>query len=311
MSATRRGFTLIELLVVIAIIAILAAILFPVFARAKAKALETQCLSNVKQIATAVLTYCSDWDQQNPQYWIDLDPLPESYPQDHTSGNEIDAWMMLEPYLKSWEIVQCPTAANTVDMSPIGLSSVSYAFNGLQISRNDAFPADGYFGYLWCNLHDRTHKYWWVECYADGHYASGTAWSLDSFNEYGLTASQSYMMWDAKIDVEDGCTPWADGLASIGVCYISRVYYCENAGACCSCVPYQCWSGDPDGGDGCMHLVPDARHGGGNDRLNVAYFDGHAKSRSTTEAEVEGHYCEWDFDPARPDGLCHDPIPGL
>ncbi|NLO06246.1 MAG: prepilin-type N-terminal cleavage/methylation domain-containing protein, partial [candidate division WS1 bacterium] len=59
----RRGFTLIELLVVIAIIAILAAILFPVFARAREKARQTQCLSNVKQTMLAVNMYAQDYDE--------------------------------------------------------------------------------------------------------------------------------------------------------------------------------------------------------------------------------------------------------
>ncbi len=59
----RKGFTLIELLVVIAIIAILAAILFPVFARAKAKAQQTSCLSNIKQLTLGLLMYASDWHQ--------------------------------------------------------------------------------------------------------------------------------------------------------------------------------------------------------------------------------------------------------
>ncbi|MCW5934328.1 MAG: DUF1559 domain-containing protein [Fimbriimonadia bacterium] len=63
----RRGFTLIELLVVIAIIAILAAILFPVFAQAREKARQTQCLSNQKQIAPAVMMYLNDYDEFFPQ----------------------------------------------------------------------------------------------------------------------------------------------------------------------------------------------------------------------------------------------------
>src|SRR3712207_1306350 len=57
-----RGFTLIELLVVVAIIAILAAILFPVFAKAREKARQTSCISNLKQIGPAVLMYSQDWD---------------------------------------------------------------------------------------------------------------------------------------------------------------------------------------------------------------------------------------------------------
>ena len=63
----RKGFTLIELLVVIAIIAILAAILFPVFARAREKARQTQCLSNVKQTMLAVNMYAQDYDETLPR----------------------------------------------------------------------------------------------------------------------------------------------------------------------------------------------------------------------------------------------------
>jgi prepilin-type N-terminal cleavage/methylation domain-containing protein/prepilin-type processing-associated H-X9-DG protein len=67
----RRGFTLIELLVVIAIIAILAAILFPVFAKAREKARQTSCLSNMKQMALAWLQYCQDYDEMSPtSYWM-------------------------------------------------------------------------------------------------------------------------------------------------------------------------------------------------------------------------------------------------
>jgi prepilin-type N-terminal cleavage/methylation domain-containing protein len=64
--STRRGFTLIELLVVIAIIAILAAILFPVFARARESARKTSCLSNLKQLGLASHMYAQDWDELFP-----------------------------------------------------------------------------------------------------------------------------------------------------------------------------------------------------------------------------------------------------
>ena len=62
----KKGFTLIELLVVIAIIAILAAILFPVFAKAREKARQTACLSNLKQLGTAMMMYTIDFDDQLP-----------------------------------------------------------------------------------------------------------------------------------------------------------------------------------------------------------------------------------------------------
>ncbi len=65
----KHGFTLIELLVVIAIIAILAAILFPVFARAREKARQTSCLSNMKQLSLGVLMYCQDYDERYPSLY--------------------------------------------------------------------------------------------------------------------------------------------------------------------------------------------------------------------------------------------------
>src|SRR5918997_594162 len=68
------GFTLIELLVVIAIIAILAAILFPVFAQAREKARQTSCLSNLKQIGTASMMYVQDYDEAMFPAWYDAGP---------------------------------------------------------------------------------------------------------------------------------------------------------------------------------------------------------------------------------------------
>ncbi|MFA4044255.1 MAG: hypothetical protein HZRFUVUK_001041, partial [Candidatus Fervidibacterota bacterium] len=65
----HRGFTLIELLVVIAIIAILAAILFPVFARAREKARQASCQSNLKQIGLAIFQYAQDYDERLPLAW--------------------------------------------------------------------------------------------------------------------------------------------------------------------------------------------------------------------------------------------------
>lgn len=89
----RRGFTLIELLVVIAIIAVLAAILFPVFSQARAKARQAMCISNMRQIGLAVLQYHQDWDQRLPTYTIEA-----AY---EFAGK-------LDPYTKNHAIFKCP-----------------------------------------------------------------------------------------------------------------------------------------------------------------------------------------------------------
>ena len=96
---TRRGFTLIELLVVIAIIAILAAILFPVFAKAREKARQTSCLSNLKQIALATISYGQDYDGTLPFYG------PTAITFCFTPQSEI------MPYMKSTQLWSCPSSA--------------------------------------------------------------------------------------------------------------------------------------------------------------------------------------------------------
>ncbi len=103
----RTGFTLIELLVVIAIIAILAAILFPVFARAREKARQTSCLSNQKQIALAFLMYSQDWDERFPAVYNDgLIPY----------GGSRYIWAQcLVPYIKNQDIFACPGGPNDVN----------------------------------------------------------------------------------------------------------------------------------------------------------------------------------------------------
>ncbi len=86
----RTGFTLIELLVVIAIIAILAAVLFPVFARARAKAQQASCLSNVKQILLATLMYTDDYDGRYPLVYTE-----------EPDGNWLYWPYVVEPYIKA------------------------------------------------------------------------------------------------------------------------------------------------------------------------------------------------------------------
>ena len=127
----RRGFTLIELLVVIAIIAILAAILFPVFAKAREKARQASCTSNLKQLALGVLSYAQDYDEMFPM---------------HTVGSlswysTASAEGLVGPYVKNSQIFICPSkkniyginrrlvginTTNSTDYTPCSLGEIEY-----------------------------------------------------------------------------------------------------------------------------------------------------------------------------------------
>jgi len=106
MTGTKHAFTLIELLVVIAIIAILAAILFPVFAQAREAARSTSCLSNTKQIALGNLMYAQDYDETIVANWMH-DRFLNPPPQDVEVAS---SWFnLLNPYIKNLQIHQCPS----------------------------------------------------------------------------------------------------------------------------------------------------------------------------------------------------------
>src|SRR5258708_35894742 len=109
MLRSKSAFTLIELLVVIAIIAILAAILFPVFAQAREKARQTSCLSNTKQTTLAYMMYIQDYDEgvvlNNPD--VMWSPVPVD-----ASGT----WFgRIQPYVKNWGVFGCPSDTRTVN----------------------------------------------------------------------------------------------------------------------------------------------------------------------------------------------------
>lgn len=140
----RKAFTLIELLVVIAIIAILAAILFPVFAQAKAAAKKTQCLSNLKQLGTGFMLYMGDYDDTLPNAevgapaggiggWMyystfGINSTPPVF--DPTKGS-------LYPYVKSGGIYQCPADSNA------NTTKNSYAINSCDVNHSALSTPDG------------------------------------------------------------------------------------------------------------------------------------------------------------------------
>ena len=124
----RRGFTLIELLVVIAIIAILAAILFPVFARARESARTSSCLSNVRQLGLASHMYAQDYDELFPcDYYACNSPSP--------SHARLIGQIL--PYMKNTQILYCPSA-DKMGVGDIVSSSANFSANNL-----------GYYYYSW------------------------------------------------------------------------------------------------------------------------------------------------------------------
>jgi prepilin-type N-terminal cleavage/methylation domain-containing protein/prepilin-type processing-associated H-X9-DG protein len=120
MRRTHQGFTLIELLVVVAVIAVLAALLFPVFGRARDQAYKTQCLSNLHQLGIALLDYVQDYDDTLPSY-----SSPEFKQNVHWSWKD-----SIFPYLKNKNVFLCPS--NPVGWDPsssywgVNLSSEFY-----------------------------------------------------------------------------------------------------------------------------------------------------------------------------------------
>jgi len=143
----KRGFTLIELLVVIAIIAILAAILFPVFAQAREAARKTTCLSNVKQLSLSHLMYAQDYDETLATSWT------EGFPGEFS-------WFV-QPYMKSLNILLCPNrttstaafaaAGCSTNLAPGGIDNPTsapviwgYGFNtGFQWNNNSGATVQG------------------------------------------------------------------------------------------------------------------------------------------------------------------------
>jgi prepilin-type N-terminal cleavage/methylation domain-containing protein/prepilin-type processing-associated H-X9-DG protein len=140
---SKAGFTLIELLVVIAIIAILAAILFPVFAQARAKARQISCLSNMNQIGKATMMYSQDYDEMlfpyrtrdiNP-FAADLTPLGHTRAVSRTFYNQL-----LNAYVKNWDVWKCSSKPNAC--SDTELQFCSYGGQNSYSANNYCFPAD-------------------------------------------------------------------------------------------------------------------------------------------------------------------------
>jgi prepilin-type N-terminal cleavage/methylation domain-containing protein/prepilin-type processing-associated H-X9-DG protein len=192
----RRGFTLIELLVVIAIIAILAAILFPVFAKAREKARQTSCLSNVRQIAIGAQSYAQDYDECTCPMSI-VDPA---------NGLSIEYWSLIQPYTKNLQIFTCPSHSmlrQPAWFSPNNAAPflmTSYAMNGI-------YANAGKDGWQHCD---------WADGDANHHGPGFTGMSMASI----ARPAQNILTWEA-------CH--TDGHAD------SHYYGWNAVAGCCAC----------------------------------------------------------------------------
>lgn len=221
----RRGFTLIELLVVIAIIAILAAILFPVFAKARAKARQTSCLSNVRQLTTAHLSYAQDYDGCFVPVYNDL------------TGTR---WMWADqimPYIKNRQIFQCPSS-NAQDTG--GNTNMQWTRYSMNMVHGWGFPEGTvHDGNSWqCPLNDtkppmpsqhgivfESSNAWW--CHWLGHHYVDQP-GVPHWNGWGTSADGTYLLgvlgetiypWHNEglnVGMMDGHAKWFKGSAIRG-----------------------------------------------------------------------------------------------
>ena len=194
----RRGFTLIELLVVIAIIAILAAILFPVFAKAREKARQSSCLSNFKQIGLAILQYAQDYDEKMVNEWYDA-AAPFSWEWCNT-GDYTNYQDYVMPYIKNSQVFICPSSSRTAEAA----TAYNTYMHGGRALGTIQYPA-----YVLLIL-DSTWEWMQTNTTAEGNRAESR--HNDGFNVCFLDGhakwqKRSQMKMD-QIDPSQSATPW-------------------------------------------------------------------------------------------------------
>jgi prepilin-type N-terminal cleavage/methylation domain-containing protein/prepilin-type processing-associated H-X9-DG protein len=208
--SSRKGFTLIELLVVIAIIAILAAILFPVFAKAREKARQITCSSNMKQIGLAMIQYVQDYDENYP-----LNTFNWQYTVDATQANA--EWnTVIAPYIKAGDVNHRVGGVYSCSSFPIPNQANQYHV------RFDIFGASNTTSRSIAVIPAPAEKIMLVEAGTNGSAAAGN-WGYPQFptGEYawsngGLTAANNYTNPVNNVDLVNGdcdssgtATPWA------------------------------------------------------------------------------------------------------
>jgi prepilin-type N-terminal cleavage/methylation domain-containing protein/prepilin-type processing-associated H-X9-DG protein len=249
-----RGFTLIELLVVIAIIAILAAILFPVFAQAREKARAASCLSNIKQVNLGWLMYMQDYDETwifraggnavgpgEECSWRYVCDTPES-----RRGSYINWWDVVKPYTKNNQIIACPSAPSEdigngwTDTNNLGIGINVHYFSGLVDNARRFTTVWGGYIVPGHSLAAVSHPAQTI-CMGD----AGKLWWKDYFDQWGYN-------WLSSYPTHAGTSPWL--------------------------------STRPEGESG-SEWGPEDRHSG---MCNMGFLDGHVKAM-----KPEAFYLGW------------------
>ena len=291
---TRSGFTLIELLVVIAIIAILAAILFPVFARAREKARQISCLSNMRQLGVSTGMYVQDYDEQFYPHRFNCDGGSACNPLMTANGGQFNGitgaaqqkvfWIsLLQPYVKNYQVFVCPSNPggwygvnkDNVACAAAGCGGVgyggenSYGHNDAWLSPAGAFNGTG--GQPASVALASVPRVASCIILTDATYYGSCP---DVNNESGLTQFNNC--------VDNGCTVEQTYMNKQGGQYKS---YWKNMGNA-----NWSWGGGTLSGANAVPLGKQ-RH---NEQINVQFVDGHSKSLPYNRAV--GDVCLWTTD---------------
>jgi prepilin-type N-terminal cleavage/methylation domain-containing protein/prepilin-type processing-associated H-X9-DG protein len=199
----RQGFTLIELLVVLAIIGILAAILFPVFARARENARRASCMSNVKQLALGAMMYTQDYDERLPFAYDNLSPA-------------IFWFQEIMPYVKSEQVFFCPSDINTTatdtavpinPSKPLTFYNISYGWNNTYLTMTACPPPSYCYGYGGIPLSQIPNPSQIVMLADRNHISSGNYWVV-SENESSGYQPYPIHLEGANYAFADGHVKW-------------------------------------------------------------------------------------------------------